>query len=728
MAMNKIRKFKFWSQKVLPLVYDDSLSYYEVLCKVVQKLNEVIKNIDEIPDYINQYIDERLSDEHIQELIRQAINYLEDAISKDNEGDNTNFSKDYKAGDLLWWNDKFCRVIRDVDAGDSILDSGSNPNVEEISFAEMFIEFIDYLKGLFTVNDEGGNTNASRNFDVGEFVWINDELYEIIEPITQGNSFIYSGENQNVKNINVDSLIHEIREQIALLNEIVGDLDNLTTTDKSNVVAAINELDSTLDGEIENNRPINIKNFGAVGDGVTDDTAAFITALNSEKWLYIPDGTYNINGITITDKTINVKCSPNAVFVNAIGFHQCRGNWIDGNFSNTVIINDCTDFIYENVNISSVTSGACLYVTESDDVKIYSCNFSASATATHDFLIENSSNCVIDKCNATGNPINHNMQLHNCKDCSITNSYCANAQEFGISIWQSNNCIVNSSITTNTIKEGINIQGSSQNKISNCIIRWDSSNISTDFGISLAGLLPSEYANENSISDVMIINCKKCALALAGNCLNNNVGQISILYPNANGGDIGTYNAALLVYPVDGLIPAYNRFADILISPSANTAYIFYEDSGSNYNIFTDFVLFYYHLPIKITGVYSEYANIYNMSPARLTYVPKLLDENGVELTDYTIDHAYYDDECQYVNVEVQFTLTANSSALPTNLTLPTASTLDFGQVTAYSPSTGKPILAVADSTYGVQIRNIDNTPLNAGIYKVMARYQRDVV
>lgn len=28
--------FKFWCQKALPLVYDDSLSYYEVLCKLTK--------------------------------------------------------------------------------------------------------------------------------------------------------------------------------------------------------------------------------------------------------------------------------------------------------------------------------------------------------------------------------------------------------------------------------------------------------------------------------------------------------------------------------------------------------------------------------------------------------------------------------------------------------------------------------------------------------------------
>ena len=36
-------KFKFWCYKVLPLVYDDSLSYYEVLCKVVEYINQLIE-------------------------------------------------------------------------------------------------------------------------------------------------------------------------------------------------------------------------------------------------------------------------------------------------------------------------------------------------------------------------------------------------------------------------------------------------------------------------------------------------------------------------------------------------------------------------------------------------------------------------------------------------------------------------------------------------------------
>ncbi|MBO7691055.1 MAG: hypothetical protein J6T10_00295 [Methanobrevibacter sp.] len=38
---NPIRPAHFYMQKVLPLVYDESLSYYEVVDKLVHKINEI---------------------------------------------------------------------------------------------------------------------------------------------------------------------------------------------------------------------------------------------------------------------------------------------------------------------------------------------------------------------------------------------------------------------------------------------------------------------------------------------------------------------------------------------------------------------------------------------------------------------------------------------------------------------------------------------------------------
>lgn len=59
-----VNNFKFWCQKVLPLVYDDSLSYYELLNKVVVFLNNTIdavnqntEGMSQLYQFVNNYFD-----------------------------------------------------------------------------------------------------------------------------------------------------------------------------------------------------------------------------------------------------------------------------------------------------------------------------------------------------------------------------------------------------------------------------------------------------------------------------------------------------------------------------------------------------------------------------------------------------------------------------------------------------------------------------------------------
>ena len=52
--MYEMRMFRFWCQKVLPLVYDESLSYYEVLCKVVEYINKLIETDKGIIDEVDE--------------------------------------------------------------------------------------------------------------------------------------------------------------------------------------------------------------------------------------------------------------------------------------------------------------------------------------------------------------------------------------------------------------------------------------------------------------------------------------------------------------------------------------------------------------------------------------------------------------------------------------------------------------------------------------------------
>ena len=55
--MQIIEKLRGYCHKVLPLVYDDSLSYYEVLCKVRKKLNDVIGVVNEQTEIVEGFSD-----------------------------------------------------------------------------------------------------------------------------------------------------------------------------------------------------------------------------------------------------------------------------------------------------------------------------------------------------------------------------------------------------------------------------------------------------------------------------------------------------------------------------------------------------------------------------------------------------------------------------------------------------------------------------------------------
>lgn len=49
-----LTKFRFWCFKVLPLVYDNELSYYEVICKCVEYINNLIENDKAISNDVEQ--------------------------------------------------------------------------------------------------------------------------------------------------------------------------------------------------------------------------------------------------------------------------------------------------------------------------------------------------------------------------------------------------------------------------------------------------------------------------------------------------------------------------------------------------------------------------------------------------------------------------------------------------------------------------------------------------
>lgn len=75
-------RFWFWCSKVLPLEYDDTLTYYELLSKIYDYLNHIredVKKIDEILQSYNITIEQLEAD----------INYCKSEIDKIKNGEYT---------------------------------------------------------------------------------------------------------------------------------------------------------------------------------------------------------------------------------------------------------------------------------------------------------------------------------------------------------------------------------------------------------------------------------------------------------------------------------------------------------------------------------------------------------------------------------------------------------------------------------------------------------------
>lgn len=85
----RVGAFRFWCQKVLPAVYDDSLSYYELLCKVtkwLQDLTEVTNTqsdaIEELQQTLQNFLDGEITP-YIESVIDQWFTENQPQIESD---------------------------------------------------------------------------------------------------------------------------------------------------------------------------------------------------------------------------------------------------------------------------------------------------------------------------------------------------------------------------------------------------------------------------------------------------------------------------------------------------------------------------------------------------------------------------------------------------------------------------------------------------------------------
>lgn len=130
----ELRPFRYWCQRVLPLVYDDSLSYYELLCKAVDYLNKTMEDVgtlhgditklleayNKLQDYVNNYF----STLDVQEEIN---NKLDDMA---NNGELYEIIKKYTDPIVNEQNDKIKVLTARMDTFASLPEGSTSGNAE----------------------------------------------------------------------------------------------------------------------------------------------------------------------------------------------------------------------------------------------------------------------------------------------------------------------------------------------------------------------------------------------------------------------------------------------------------------------------------------------------------------------------------------------------------------------------------------------------------------------
>lgn len=107
-ALQPIKKLKIFVQKILPLVYDNDLSYLETLAKVTDKMNEIVVNYNELITYYNsldgllEEIQQRLQEldseiETFKKQLQEEFAQLKTELENEIEQEVTKINKEFNA-------------------------------------------------------------------------------------------------------------------------------------------------------------------------------------------------------------------------------------------------------------------------------------------------------------------------------------------------------------------------------------------------------------------------------------------------------------------------------------------------------------------------------------------------------------------------------------------------------------------------------------------------------
>lgn len=202
-------------------------------------------------------------------------------------------------------------VVVDPATGNAFISIQPVPSGVSISNTDYWTQIYNYASELEKLReqiayDEGSSTTATRSYAIDDLVFYNGgDLVRVTSPMIPGDSFVLNS------NCVATTIAQEVVNGSASLNQKIDDeiqdRQDADTTLGGRIDDEIVDrqyedglLSARIDAIAAGGVFANVKNYGAVGDGVTDDTQAFQDALAANPNIYVPeDGVFVIGGVTL---------------------------------------------------------------------------------------------------------------------------------------------------------------------------------------------------------------------------------------------------------------------------------------------------------------------------------------------------------------------------------------------------------------------------------------------
>ncbi|MBO7735788.1 MAG: hypothetical protein J6S67_24685 [Methanobrevibacter sp.] len=496
-------------------------------------------------------------------------------------------------------------------------------------------------------------TTLTATFASSQGDWLvwGDTLYEALVNITAGDQYVV---DSNVKHITMEEVVDALVQAIDAIDTKVGDLDDLTTSVTTSVVLAINsvlddlgnkigDLDNlnTTDktnlvnsiNELFNNKAwVSSADFGLVGDGVTDDSPAFIQMLAYAKdnnksiklesnkifaldnVIYIPSYTY-IDGSNATIKWTNA---------SSVGF-QCHGEYPSPDNINpspdseqATGYNGHHDIVIKNLIFDSqspnVQRSCSIVLFHSKNVVIENCTF-LNDTLNHAIECNSSQHIIINNCsfkdNIAGNDVTRTEINIDYANSSGLPGFGTNSATYDYTICNDitiTNCLFDSVMSCfdshgTTVRDGAILTPVDGIIIDNIIARnceiittmqsWTNFLISNIFAIDLRGSIDNSFLRLRNVRSGSI---KNVTIEHPLNILGTNANIISIGESTVDGitersHDVTIDNLTALCEDTDLFRLVYLRgatncnFNNLFIAKTGTSYLIASDPSAASYNI-----------------------------------------------------------------------------------------------------------------------------------------------